>query len=67
MEKIDVTPTWQGITPALIAVLQNGDSQGRKIAKEEILRMAMLADLWVKHCDSMAKRSKIIKNEAKTL
>jgi hypothetical protein len=47
MKTIDITPTWEGILPALLAVIENGNFEGRKIALEEITRMAQLADLYV--------------------
>ncbi len=47
MKTIDITPTWESILPALLAVIENGNFEGRKIALEEITRMAQLADLYV--------------------
>lgn len=41
---IDATPTWSGILPALILALTDGTPEGRKIAREELARMAALAD-----------------------
>lgn len=41
---VDVTPTWAGLLPALLAVLDNGTAQGRAMAKEELARMAVAAD-----------------------
>lgn len=49
MKEHNVTPTWTGILPVLLALLENGDSQGQKTAREELQRMAAIADLWVAH------------------
>lgn len=42
--KIDLTPTWQGIVPALILLIENGNAEGRKFAQEELMRLAAFAD-----------------------
>ena len=41
---IDLTPTWAGVLPILIAGIENGNAEGRKIAIEELKRMAGAAD-----------------------
>lgn len=41
---IDLTPTWRGILPALLAAMTDGTAEGRRIAREELTRMAALAD-----------------------
>lgn len=41
---IDLTPTWAGILPLLLAGVTDGTDTGRRIAKEELARMAALAD-----------------------
>ncbi len=41
---IDLTPTWQGILPLLLAALEDGTDQGKQIAREELQRMAKAAD-----------------------
>lgn len=38
---IDLTPTWRGILPALIAIYEHGD---RQTAIDELTKMANLAD-----------------------
>ncbi len=43
---IDATPTWSGILPALLVLIENG-SPGASIARDELKRMAQLADLYV--------------------
>ena len=45
METIEIKQTWEGIVAALILILEDGDEQGKKIAREEITRMAKIADL----------------------
>jgi hypothetical protein len=47
MKTIDLTPTWEGILPALLAIIQNGKTEGRAIALAELRRMAQLADAYV--------------------
>lgn len=44
---VDVTPTWQGILPALLTLLQSDNLQTRQIAESELRRMAGLADGYV--------------------
>lgn len=49
---VDVTPTWSGILPALLALLEM--PQTRQTAMDELTRMAHLADkqvAWVKAND----------------
>jgi hypothetical protein len=41
---IDVTPTWSQILPALLALLESGTAEGRRTARDELERMAALAD-----------------------
>lgn len=41
---IDATPTWRGILPALVALVENGTFDGRKVALAELSRMADIAD-----------------------
>jgi hypothetical protein len=43
---IDITPTWQGLLPALLAVIEHGNAQGRAMARVELSRMAEAADLY---------------------
>lgn len=48
MNDIDMTPTWSGILPALIAIIANGETvEARKTAEAELRRMAGLADRYV--------------------
>lgn len=41
---IDLTPTWEAILPILLAALEDGTDAGKKIAREELTRMAKAAD-----------------------
>lgn len=50
---IDVTPTWSDMLPVFLAVLKNGDSNG--VAKEELTRMAAIADKYVREAKERAK------------
>jgi hypothetical protein len=43
-QTIDLTPTWRGILPALLAIYESGD---RQTAIDEMVRMANLADKYV--------------------
>ncbi len=51
MKTIDITPTWEAVTPVLIMTLQQNtaSSEAIEIAQKELNKMAGLADLWVKH------------------
>jgi hypothetical protein len=44
METIELTPTWQGVLPILLAALEDGTKEGKRIAREELRRMAEAAD-----------------------
>lgn len=44
IKTLDLTPTWQGILPALMALLNDGGEEGRKGAIEELKSMAKAAD-----------------------
>jgi hypothetical protein len=47
---IDLTPTWEEITPVMIHIIRSGtDQKSVKDVEKEMLRMAKLADLYVKH------------------
>lgn len=41
---IDMTPTWAAIMPILFAGLENGTPDGKRIAKEELMRLAREMD-----------------------
>lgn len=41
---IDVTPTWSGLMPALLAVIEDGTDAGREAARAELFRLAAIVD-----------------------
>lgn len=41
---IDMTPTWEGLMPGLIAMLQDGSPAAQQTAREELTRLAKFAD-----------------------
>lgn len=45
METVEIKHTWEQIIGVLLRILEDGDEQGKKIAREEIIRMAKVADL----------------------
>jgi len=44
LQTIDMTPTWEGILPVLITLIENGNATGRATAVDELRKMAKLAD-----------------------
>lgn len=44
METIDLTPSWAGVMPVLLACLEDGTEEGKKIARKELTRLASLMD-----------------------
>ena len=55
-ETIDCTPTWTASVPLLLQIMKNGSTaKCRKIAEEELFRMAAAADAHV----ARAKEKKI--------
>jgi hypothetical protein len=44
---VDVTPTWVGTLPLLLAVITDGTPEGQAAARGELLRMAQIADLHI--------------------
>jgi len=56
IKTIDMTPTWSAITPFLLdAIESNGRARSNTEIKQELCRMAALADLWVQHCKDCAE------------
>jgi len=49
-QTVDITPTWQGILPALLTLLESKNHTAREVALAEMERMAVLADRWVHLC-----------------
>ena len=41
---IDITPTWSGVMPILLAGYENGSEVGRKAAESELYRLAKMMD-----------------------
>ncbi len=46
-ETIDITPTWAGLLPAMLMVLEQGNAKAKQEIKAELQRMARIADLHV--------------------
>lgn len=44
---IDITPTWEAVLPIYMDALEYGQGPGVFAAREELRRMAKLADLYV--------------------
>ena len=57
MKTIDITPTWEAVTPILIMTLQRTkvDPDSLEIAQTELNKMARLADKWVEHVKEMER------------
>lgn len=43
---IDITLTWVSIMPMLIYALENGTETGKRMAEEELMRLASVADAY---------------------
>ena len=56
---IDRTPTWESSLGALMALMQSGNAEGRRVASEELLKLARFAD------SEIARRKAIAKAEGK--
>lgn len=41
---IDMTPTWTAIMPILLAAMENGTDEGKRIARAELMRLAGIVD-----------------------
>lgn len=41
---VDLTPTWSGVLPALLWAYMSGTDTGKRLALEELQRMAKIAD-----------------------
>jgi hypothetical protein len=66
---IDITPSWAGVLPILIAVLENprGSAESKQSMAEELGRMAKAADLWNLHGPEMlAALEKVQANAAES-
>ena len=59
VKHINLTPTWEGILPALLAIIANGETvEARKTAEQELRRMARLSDAYVADSISQAGQSR---------
>ena len=47
VKTIDCTPTWAALVPVLIVGLLDGSPTAQQIAREELQRMASIADRYV--------------------
>ena len=41
---INITPTWESVMPMLFMVLENGTTEGKREAQEELMRLARMVD-----------------------
>lgn len=46
---IDCTPKWENLVPLFISWLQSGEPSQKKHAREEITRLAVIADTFQEH------------------
>jgi len=44
---IDIEPTWKGLVPSFVMLIERGDSEGRKVAIDHMMQMASIAD-WLR-------------------
>lgn len=44
MKTIDMTPNWEQSVYMLLVVLENGDSKGKEMARNELLRLGRAMD-----------------------
>lgn len=42
---VDITPTWAGVLPMLLALVTDGNAEGRDFARSELRKMAKAADM----------------------
>lgn len=47
MREVDLTPTWQGMMPAMRLMIESGTPESASIAWQEIERMAKIADRYI--------------------
>lgn len=48
IDTVDITPSWEGVLPIYLAVIENSSSpHARKVAMDELRRMAKLADAYI--------------------
>ena len=63
---VDVTPTWRGILPMLLAAHDSGNFQAAKEAEGELRRMSDLADVYVKLAKHYPNEIRAMLDEIKT-
>lgn len=44
MQTIDMTPTWAALMPILLAAVEDGTEEGKRIARAELTRLAHTVD-----------------------
>ena len=44
VKTIDATPSWEGTMQQLIVLLEDGNFEGKKFAREEIIRAGQIID-----------------------
>jgi hypothetical protein len=54
---VDLTPTWSEILPMLLLAIEDGNATGKQVAREELARMAGIADKYVSYIREVANRS----------
>jgi len=60
--KIDLTPTWSQALNLFITVLEDGTTEGKKIAREELKRMASLLDQFIANQKTETGQTKLKKH-----
>ena len=63
---IDMTPSWSGVLPILLAAYSNKDYKAIDAAQQELKRMAELADLWVDYSKAL-EPMQAEKNQAESI
>ena len=41
---IDITPTWTGVMPGYLRVLESGTQEGKRLAREALMELARSVD-----------------------
>jgi hypothetical protein len=55
----DITPTWSGLLPYMIAVLEDSNHESRELILKEFEKMAVGADIAVEYLKEKSKQSKL--------
>lgn len=58
MTTINLTPTWTAAANIYITVLENGNDEGKEIAREEILKMGKLLDELINQVSKLSGENK---------